>query len=341
MKNYKVLIIAPAWVGDVVMSQVLLKLLKTKYGNNLILDVLVNNNLADLIGRMSEVNNVIRVDFSRGKLDLWKRIRCGRHLRKACYDQVFVLPNSLKSALIPFFAKIKIRTGFVGEFRYGFINEIYKLYVHKLPRLIDRYSALGNHGLLVTDIIDPSLDVDFENQKKLFKQFNIVLNNRKMIVLCVGAEYGPAKRWPAHYFASLTNMLLARGYIVVVLGSSNDKKTGEEISLVTNISRNNFYNLCGETRLVDVVDLLAASTLVVTNDTGLMHVACAVGALVLAIYGSSSPSYTPPLSNSARILKIDMECAPCFARTCKFNHYNCLKLLTVQMVFDNIMKMLS
>ena len=144
--QYKVLIIGPAWVGDMVMAQTLFKLLKSQHGESLLLEVFANSWASGLLSRMAEVNQVIDNPFGHGKFELFKRIKVGLELRKKQYDQVFVLPNSIKSVIIPFFAKIKRRTGFVGESRYGFLNDIYKLDKAKLPLMIDRFCAIANGG---------------------------------------------------------------------------------------------------------------------------------------------------------------------------------------------------
>ena len=147
-----------------------------------------------------------------------------------------------------------------------------------------------------------------------------------------GAEYGPAKQWPVEYFKDLAAQLCQQGKQVWVFGSAKEKQLGDTITG----SNNNIINLCGKTDLVDVVDLIALTSHVVTNDSGLMHVACATGRKVTAIYGSSDPEYTPPLSESATILYKDLECSPCFERTCQFGHTNCLKKISVQDVITRI-----
>lgn len=326
--QYKILIIAPAWVGDMVMAQTLFKALKKKHGESLVLDVFAISFAHGLISRMPEVNNIIINPFPHGKLNLAQRIKTGLSLRKNNYNQVIVLPNSLKSAITPFFAKIKQRTGFVGESRYVLLNDIYKLDKAKLPMMIDRFCALACYGKK-PDIIEwPELSIDLKNQKALLDKFSI--NSEVPIVaFCPAAEYGPAKRWPPEYFAKLADLLI--GYQVVILGSNKDTEISS--SIIDKIyDKNNLFDLCGKTSLADTIDILARAKYVVTNDSGLMHIACATNTNVIAIYGSTSPSFTPPLSKKSRILQLKIDCSPCFQRTCRFGHYNCLNYITADMV---------
>ncbi len=330
--QYKILIIAPAWVGDMVMAQTLFKLLKKKHGDTTVLDVFAPSFASGLISRMPEVSDVIINPFPHGKLKLLQRIKSGLNLRKNNYNQVIVLPNSLKSAITPFFAKIKIRTGFVGESRYGLLNDIYKLDKVKLPLMIDRFCALANNGQKPYTIEVPKLSIDTKNQAMLISKFNI---NTKVPILafCPAAEYGPAKRWPPEYFARLSDLL--SGYQIVILGSSNDTEISSAI--INKIhNKTNVFDLCGKTSLSDAVDILSIAKYVITNDSGLMHIACAINSNVIAIYGSTSTLFTPPLSKKARILQLKLDCSPCFERTCRFGHYNCLNNIPPDLVVKQL-----
>jgi len=331
----KILIIAPAWIGDMVMSQSLLKLLYQQHAKQLTIDVFANNWASGLLSRMSEVHDIIINPFVHGKLDLLGRIKVGFQLRKNFYDQVFILPNSFKSAITPLFASIKTRTGFVGEGRYPLLNDVYKLDQKQLPLMVDRFCALANQGKKVEAIEWPQLMVDIDNQQHLLQKFG--LNSEEpLVAFCPAAEYGPSKRWLPEHFAQLSDSLTQNGYTVMLFGSDKDIAISTTIiNLVKNKRR--IIDLCGKTSLIDAVDLLAKSKYVVTNDSGLMHIAAAVGTQVIAVYGSSSPDFTPPLSNSAQILRIKLDCSPCFARTCRFDHYNCLRFITPAMVFAKIL----
>jgi heptosyltransferase-2 len=183
----------------------------------------------------------------------------------------------------------------------------------------------------------PALQVDSDNQQKLLERFDLTLD-RPVVCMMPGAEYGPAKQWPLAYYKQLAEMLVENGWQIWLLGSDKDKAAGEEISGVENI-----YNLCGQTKLVDTIDLLARANSVVSNDSGLMHVAAAVGVEVNVIYGSSTPEYTPPLTavENKKIFYLDMDCSPCFDRVCKFGHYDCLKNITADTVYVSINEVMA
>ena len=332
----KILIVAPSWVGDMVMGQTLLKLLKQQE-NNCQIDVLVNNWALDVVKRMPEVSKVHSNPFKHGEFALLKRIKLGLQLRHEKYDQVFVMANSFKSALVPFFAGIPKRTGFLGEMRYGLLNDYFKLDKQALPLMIDRFCALANNGKKPANIQYPQFNVDHIQQAKVLANLGLKLD-LPVICLCPAAEYGPAKRWPSAHFAELANKLQELGYQVWIMGSSKDQALAEEIIQAAKV-QTQLYNLCGRTDLVEVIDLLACAKVVVSNDSGLMHVACAVNVPVIAVYGSSSPDFTPPLSNLAIIEQLSLDCSPCFARTCKYGHYNCLQLIKPEMILNQINKL--
>jgi heptosyltransferase-2 len=335
-KKYKILVIAPVWVGDLVMSQTLFMQLQNKYNHNndnlkdedkatLQLDVFASQATAALVMRMPQVHQVIINPFKHGTLSLFKRIKLGLKLRSVKYDEVIILPSTLKSAVTPFFAGIKTRTGFIGESRYWLVNNIYKLDKKQLPRMIDRYCALANDGIKPVYIDYPKLSVDVINQAGLLQKFALD-TTKPIIAFCPAAEYGPAKRWPPEHFATLADLLVNMDYQILLFGGAKDAELGQQI-IGLSLNSANIINLCGKTSLTDAADLLALTKCVVTNDSGLMHVACAVGAKVVAIYGSSSPHYTPPLSDAVKILQIKLDCSPCFKRTCRFGHYNCLRFI--------------
>lgn len=328
----KILIIAPAWVGDLVMSQTLFKLLRSQYPNNLIIDVFASKFLHPLISRIPEVDSIIENPFLHKELNLLKRIKVGLDLRKNKYDEVIILPNSIKSAITPFFAGIKKRTGFIGESRYILLNNYFKLDKELLPLMIDRFCALANNGKKVENIKFPALQIDLKNQEVLCQLFSLD-KNKTLIAFCPAAEYGPAKRWPPEYFAKLADLLDKDTYQIVILGS---KKDTEISSQITQNTQQPIIDLCGKTDLKDAIDILSLSKHTVTNDSGLMHIAASVNSHIIAIYGSTSEGFTPPLNKNAEIVKFKLECSPCFQRTCRFSHYNCLKMITPEKVFAKI-----
>jgi heptosyltransferase-2 len=334
----KVLVVAPSWIGDTVLAQPLFKLLHARHAG-LALDVLAPRWTLPLLGRMPEVRLAITSPFTHGDLKLGERYSLGRTLAREGYDQVIMLPNTFKSALAPFFARIPVRTGYIGEMRHWLLNDARRLDKARLPQIAQRYAELG---LPLGEELKPplptlALQVDETERRAVISRLGLD-RGRPAAALCPGAEFGPAKRWPARYFAELAQGLAAHGCAIWLIGSQNDREAGAEIERAAGgVCR----NLCGETTLTEAIDLLASCSLVVSNDSGLMHVAAALGRPLVALYGSSSPDYTPPLSADARVLKLDLPCSPCFQRECPLGHFNCMMQLTPDKVlavvdFDRI-----
>lgn len=342
----KILIVGPAWIGDMVMAQSLFMCIKQQHPEAVI-DVLAPAWSQALLGRMPQVHRALRLDIDHGELGFRKRLALGRELRAAGYDQAIVLPNSFKSALIPFFAHIPLRTGWRGEARGWLLNDCRKLDKEKFPLMVQRFVALGYTTpppwLLKGQAPVPRLRVDAEIQADVFEKFGLD-TARPVLVLCPGAEYGPAKQWPeAHYAAVAAHYLQPQcGYQVWVLGSARDRPVAERIvEELRPSARANCRNLCGETTLSEVVDLLAAATAVVSNDSGLMHIAAALDRPLVVVYGSTSPAFTPPLSAKARTLSLQLDCSPCFKRECPLGHLNCLKQMAPSMAIGAIAELFT
>ncbi len=326
MTSPATLIVGPSWVGDMVMAQALLILLHERKPTRA-LDVLAPAWSLPIVARMPEVRRGIAAETGHGELGLGKRRRIGYALRDDGYEQAIVLPRSLKSALIPWFARIPTRTGFRGESRYGLINDVRPFDRSVLDQTVKRYVALGlEPGEALPPVPYPALTVDRHRQSTVMSSLGI-LTQRPVIALMPGAEYGPAKCWPLGYFAELSALLTNDGFDVWVLGSDKDAPAGARIA-----SESAAHNLCGRTSLEDVIDLLGYAEQAISNDSGLMHVAAAVGTHVHGIYGSSSPAFTPPLTKERDIHWLDLECSPCFERTCPLGHLRCLKELSVSRV---------
>lgn len=330
---YKALVVGPSWIGDTILAQPLFRLLHSRH-REVALDVLAPEWTLPLLRRMPEVRHAIPSPFGHGELKLGARRRLGRELRGERYDQAFVLPNTLKSALVPFFAGIPLRTGFLGEMRWGLLNDVRRCDDLGLPSLAQRYAALAGdtEGDANAPLPPLRLAVDPAARAAALRKFALDAR-RPAAVLCPGAEYGPAKRWPARHFARLAQRLAARGMAVWLVGSQRDQALGAEI---TTLSAGACRNLCGATTLDEAVDVLASAAVVVSNDSGLMHVAAALGKPLLALYGSSSPAFTPPLSGHAKILKLELPCSPCFERECPLGHFDCMNQLTPERVFDAV-----
>jgi heptosyltransferase-2 len=329
----RILVVAPSWVGDAMLVQPMLMRLKQRHPD-CVIDMLAPPWTEALLRQMPEVSDVVINPFPHGALRLGERIRLGRHLRNAHYDQAIVLPNSFKSALPPLFAKIPLRTGFVGEMRYGLLNDVRKLDKNKLPLMVERFAQLSEARgeSLARPLPAPHLEVGTEQRQRVLDEFGLNLD-KPVAVFCPGAEYGPAKRWPVPYFAELAQRLEQRGYVVWLVGSPKDKEVGDKIVALGN---QHCRNLCGETDLAEAIALLSCADLVVSNDSGLMHLAAALDRPLIALYGSSSPQFTPPLSYKAQIIKLDLPCSPCFKRVCPLGHFNCMMKLTPDLVVQHL-----
>jgi len=331
----QILVAGPAWVGDMVMAQSLFITLKQR-AHPVEIDVLAPAWSNPILARMPEVREAINLPVSHGEFGLLRRYRLGNSLRTKKYDQAIITPRSYKSALVPFFAKAKQRTGYCGEMRYGLINDIHSLDKNILKQTVQRYVALGlDDGLDANSIQPPSIPfpkliVDENNLQRLLTELKLNLD-KPVIAFLPGAEYGEAKRWPVEHYAQLANKLYEQGLQVWILGSEKDYAAAVIIT-----QENKAVNLCGKTRLEDSIDLLSVCKVAVTNDSGLMHIAAAVNIPLVAIYGSSTPDYTPPLTNKAKIQYLGLECSPCFKRKCPLGHTNCLKNITVDNVFETI-----
>lgn len=322
----KFLIVGPAWVGDMVMAQSLFKHLKTRYGTDTIIDVVAPAWSLPVLHRMPEVRRGIALDVKHGEFGWSARKTLGMGLRSEGYDRAIVMPITWKSALVPFFAGIPVRTGFIGELRFGLLNDRRKLDKKAMPMMVQRYLALDEPG---AGIQNPVLRVDAANQRRLIAALGLDAA-RSAIAFFPGAEYGPAKRWPPEHFAALANMLGDRGYQIWVMGSAKERELGEVIAA----DNGAVVNLCGQTQLADAIDLIAFCKAAVTNDSGLMHIAAAVGVPVTVIYGSSTPEHTPPLTDKKQAVSLNLACSPCFKRVCPLGHTKCLTKITPQRVFE-------
>ena len=360
------------------MAQPLLSLLQARSG--VAIDVVAVPAVAPVFRRMPEVARVIEADFRHGALDLKARWKLGRSLRlnhggQTQYAQSYVLPNSWKSALVPFFADIPVRVGYAGEARVGLIDVRHKnprkgaarepmaqFYARlaelpgKVPAVLSTpaqaasaggpaHTPAGAADTAAAGHLRPGLTAPFlmaDPLRIIAAKVNLGLKPlQSLVALCPGAEYGPAKRWPAEYFAEVAGKLKARGHTPIVLGAQSDMPTGLTIE---QLSSGAAINLAGKTSLDDAINLIAGSRAVITNDSGLMHVAAALGTPQLALFGSSSPIHTPPLSDAARVIYLHTACSPCFARECPLGHFKCMREMTPELVlaqFDALADLLT
>ncbi len=324
-EEHAVLIVAPNWVGDMVMAQCLLKALKLR-DPAIPIDVIAPATTAPLVARMDEARAAIEVGLQHGRLKpamIWRQTRKLR----GRYHQAYILPGSLKSSLIPWLARIPQRTGYPGEHRYGLVNDIRPRAEEDKRNTAYMFRALADGGPLD----EPRLTVDQSNQRRLCEQWSLQAGD--YVVLAPGAEFGPSKRWPAEKYAALAARFIKQeepdgSKQVIIVGGPGDREIGAEITALAPGA----IDLCGRTSLLDAVDLIAGAMVAVTNDSGLMHIAAAVGAPIVAIYGSTLPDHTPPLTSRAITLTRRLECTPCFKRACPLGHMDCLNSLDVDSV---------
>jgi len=336
-KQRRFLIIGPSWIGDMVMAQSLFITLKQQHPDSII-DVIAPQWSLPILKRMPEVNEGISAGVAHGEFSFFKRRALGKSLKHRQYTDAIVIPRSWKSALIPFFAGIPKRTGYRGEMRYGLLNDIRQLDKSVLKQTVQRYvaHAYADSPNEPPETPFPALHVDEQSQQNILDKLGLD-KDKPVVCMMPGAEYGPAKQWPVEYYAKLARLLVAEGFQVWILGSDKDKTAGDSILDDNAVG---VFNLCGKTQLVDTVDLLACAESVVTNDSGLMHVAAAVGVQLNVIYGSSTPDYTPPLTsdNKKTIFYLGLECSPCFERVCPLGHTDCLKKIEYEVVFNSIVR---
>ena len=338
----RALVIAPNWIGDALMAQPLFSLLKQLHPR-IVIDALAPTWVAPVLERMPEIHDVHATDLAHGKLQLMRRWQLASDLRDVGYDAAYVLPNSLKSALIPWLAGIRLRIGYTGESRYGLLNVR-----HANPQKDTRgpmaahYAALAYApGANVPDLAHrlplPRLEADPNEAARVSTRFH--LDTRvPLLVFCPGAEYGSAKRWPPEHFAALAR-IVSQSFPyaqIIALGSGKDAPLAQAIAEQAPQVR----NLCGQTSLGEACALISRASAVVSNDSGLMHVAAALRRPLVAIFGSSDPRHTPPLSDTAKVQWLHLECSPCFARECPLGHLKCLRELSPEQVFSDLRGML-
>jgi len=325
----RILIVAPSWVGDAILSEPLVAVLREPLGEPIV-DVLAPPWCAPVYARMRGIGRIVENPLGHGELGLGRRRALAREIRARAYTRALILPNSFKSALIPWFAGIPRRIGHAGEARRALLTETRRLDPKAFPRLVDRFVALAvPKGRLIPTPPAPVLVPNAANAAGAMRALKLS-THRPIAIFCPGAEYGPAKRWPAEHFIALARRLLEEGYAVWLLGSPSDQAAAVPIAAAIPGVR----DLTGRTDLGTAIDLLSLASVVVSNDSGLMHAAAAVGRPLVALFGSSSPDYTPPLSPLAQVAKIDIACSPCFQRECPLGHFKCMRELDVEVVHD-------
>lgn len=325
----RTLVVGPSWIGDAVLSHPLLARLEERDPRGSI-DVLAPPWVLPVYSRMPQVAAAIALPFGHGELRLGGRRRFAKAL--PAYDRAVVLPNTLKSALVPWHAGIPVRTGYRGEMRFGLLTDVRTLDEKALPLIVERYAALAQPEgePLARPLPEPRLAVDGAKRSAAVARHGLDVS-RPVAVFAPGAEYGPAKRWPAQHFAQLARTLAERGESVWLMGSAKDAPITAQIQ---SLSGGACVDLAGKTSLDEAIDLMSLAARVVSNDSGLMHVAAALDRPMASLFGSSSPEFTPPLSKKARVITLRLSCSPCFARECPLGHLDCLVRIEPQRVLE-------
>ncbi len=331
----RTLIISPNWIGDAVMAQPLVALVK-RFAPDGRIDALAPPHVAPVFGAMAEIDDVIEAPNVHGKLQLAQRWRLARRLRAQRYDRCYVLPNSMKSAIVPFLAAIPERIGHRGENRLLLINRMHEAGSAKGRPMVEFYAQLAFDAgrPIPATIPNPALARDAGRERAVRLRIGVGARD-PLIVLCPGAEYGPAKRWPARHYAALATLIASEWpeATIAIVGSAKERPLATEIVA---LSGQDLRNLCGETSLSEALALIASARGVVSNDSGMMHVAAAYGRPQVAVFGSSDPRHTPPRSPRAQVQWLHLECSPCFERTCPLGHLNCLNQIAPAAVFESL-----
>jgi len=328
--------VGPAWVGDMVMAQSLFKIIK-QYDSLAQIEVLAPAWSQGLLERMPQVSGILSSPFGHGELQLNKRYRLGKSLRQKAYDQVILIPNSLKSALTPYWAHIPQRTGFYGEWpRSYLLNDGRYLDKKRYPLMFQRFVSLGlpANAPLPEHLPWPQLIVDPKKRDAALEKYGLIINsNQPLMIIAPGAEFGPSKRWPASYFAEVAKEKIKQNWQVWLLGSTRDQTISQELNDFTG---GRCQDLTGKTTLAEAIDFLSLASIVVSNDSGLMHIAAALQKPIVAIYGSTPADITPPLAHHTESLYLDLSCRPCMQRECPLGHWRCMRDLKPEKVLASI-----
>jgi heptosyltransferase-2 len=337
----RTLVISPNWIGDAVMAQPLLRLLKQAHPERAI-EVLAPPQVVPVWRRIREADHIMVTPFRHRALQLGERLRTARSLRQRGYDAAYVLPNTLKYALIPWLAGIPQRVGYKGEMRYGMINVMH----HDEPQrsMVPFYAALADAPAPAapSGLPRPTLVVASEETEAICRRLEIA-RDRPLVAFAPGAEFGIAKRWPPAHYGELAARVVNTlpGVQVALLGSPNDRATCEQVQAYAGDASGSVLNLAGLTTLDEAIALTAQASAMVSNDSGLLHIASALNRPVIGLYGSTDPTYAPPLSAVSRTISLQLECSPCRKRECPLGHHDCMNKMSVERVWSELAPILA
>jgi heptosyltransferase-2 len=345
MSAPRILVISPNWIGDAVMAQPLLQLLRAAHPDAVI-DVLAPPAVSPVWRQAPEVAEVLETPFRHGALQLKQRWRYARLLKQRGYAAAYILPNTIKYALIPWLAGIKRRVGYKGESRHGLINLMHHDETPPRP-MVAFYAALATAPVVTQGVAAraalprPKLVVS-EAQIAAVCQRTGIAAERPLVAFAPGAEFGGAKRWPARHFAGLAQAILARdpSTQIALLGSPKDKEACAEVG-ADMPEGSAVFNLAGATSLAEAIALIARASAMVANDSGLLHIASALNRPVVALYGPTDPDHAPPFSDMAASISLRLDCSPCKQRECPLGHQDCMVKMTPELVWQSLRPMLA
>jgi heptosyltransferase II len=321
-RSEPILLVPYMWIGDFVRCHTVVRLLSQLFPGHPV-DVLSTRMVSPLADYMPGVRKAIIVDLPRKRLAWAQHRALAARLKREGYGHALVMPRTWKSALAPFLAGIRCRTGFWGEARVGLINDL-RWGERALPRMIDRCAALAmpNGESAPADLPHPQLVVPRSEIANWRKRNAIANDDRPVVALAPGAV-GPSKRWTAAGFAALAQQLSAQGVEVWILGGPDEKALAAEIA---GVDQANARDMTGPD-LRNAILALAAADVAVSNDSGLLHVAAATGMPSIGIFGPTSPWHWAPLNPLAGVVETttQLSCRPCHKPTCRMGHHQCMR----------------
>jgi heptosyltransferase-2 len=338
----RTLVISPNWIGDAVMAQPLLRQLKHQHPERAI-DVLAPPMVAPVWRAVAEVDQVLETPFRHRALQLRERWNYAQVLRARGYADAYVLPNTLKYALIPWLAGIRRRVGYKGEMRYGLVNVMHHDDVPPRP-MVPFYAALAHDPAQppAPGVPRPRLQVAGDEIAAVCERHRVGAG-RALVVFAPGAEFGAAKRWPPRHFGALAQAIVQADpqAQLALLGSPKDRASCDEVVAHAGAAAANILNLAGATKLDEALALIARAQAVVSNDSGLLHIASGLNRPVVALYGPTDPGHAPPFSDIARSISLRLDCAPCRQRECPLGHHHCMEQMGADLVWRELRPMLG
>jgi len=331
-----ILIVPYMWIGDFVRGHTVVELLRARFPSRPI-DLLTTTMVAPLVDYMPGVRKGVVVDLPRKRLALGQHRALAKRLRAEGYGQALVMPRTWKSALAPYLAGIPVRTGFLGEARLGLINDV-RPGEKRLPRMVDRCAtlALPKGATPPAQWPVPALTVPAHAVASWRQRLGLLPDGRPVVVLAPGAV-GPSKRWA--YYAELAKQLVAKGNRVCVIGGPGER---ELAAAIVGDAGEAIRDLTGPD-LRNAILALASADAAVSNDSGLLHVAAALGTPVVGIFGPTSPWHWAPLNPIAAVVETTstLTCRPCHKPVCRVGHHRCMRDIAADRVADITMRTLA